>query len=108
VLLLSAACLERRPASWRRCCYSLEERERALSTNCLVIDPFLTENISQIQKDAYHPDVNVHEVRRNKNDREEGGDELVAIFLHDNYARSHKSSGAWMSDYRSPKKNLVT
>eukprot|EP00970_Alexandrium_tamarense_P008874 scaffold1727_cov198-Alexandrium_tamarense.AAC.16 len=23
--------------------------------------------------DAYHPDVNVHEVRRNKNDREEGG-----------------------------------
>jgi peptidyl-dipeptidase Dcp len=72
------------------------------------LTPFFRENISQIQKDAYHPDVNVHEVRRNKKDREEGGDELVAIFLHDNYARPHKSSGAWMSDYRSPKKNLVT
>eukprot|EP01082_Thalassiosira_pseudonana_P003053 g3715.t1 g3715 contig12:2639747-2640253(+) len=32
----------------------------------------------------------------------------MAIFLHDNYVRPHKSSGAWMSDYRSPKKNLVT
>jgi peptidyl-dipeptidase Dcp len=55
--------------------------------------------------EAYHPDVNVYEVRRNKI----GSDEydLVAIFLHDNYARAHKSSGAWMSEYRSQKKNLV-
>ncbi len=56
---------------------------------------------------AYHPDVNVYEVRRNKkanNGDEE--DELVALFLHDNFARPHKSSGAWMSEYRSQTKNL--
>ncbi|KAL9185260.1 hypothetical protein ACHAXT_003037 [Thalassiosira profunda] len=55
--------------------------------------------------EAYHPDVNVYEVRRNKAGSDE--DELVALFLHDNYARAHKSSGAWMSEYRSQKKNLV-
>jgi peptidyl-dipeptidase Dcp len=54
---------------------------------------------------AYHPDVNVYEVRRDKKDGE--GDELVAIFLHDNYARPYKSSGAWMSEYRTQKKNLT-
>ena len=47
--------------------------------------------------EAYHPDVNVYEVRRNK--AESDDDELVALFLHDNYARQHKSSGAWMSEY---------
>lgn len=54
---------------------------------------------------AYHKDVNVYEVRRTKKDSSE--DELVAIFLHDNYARPHKSSGAWMSEYRTQKKNLM-
>jgi peptidyl-dipeptidase Dcp len=54
---------------------------------------------------AYHKDVNVYEVRRAKKDSSE--DELVAIFLHDNYARANKSSGAWMSEYRTQKKNLV-
>lgn len=46
---------------------------------------------------AYHPDVNVYEVRRSKKDAmsDDEEDELVAIFLHDNYARPHKSSGAW-------------
>ncbi len=39
-------------------------------------------------------------------DGTEEEDELVALFLHDNYARPHKSSGAWMSEYRSQKKNL--
>lgn len=43
---------------------------------------------------AYHPDVDVYEVR------EAEGGKLVAIFLHDNFARPHKQSGAWMSDYR--------
>ena len=43
---------------------------------------------------AYHPDVKVYEVRR----REGGG--LVGIFLHDNFARPSKRSGAWMSSYR--------
>lgn len=41
---------------------------------------------------AYHPDVRVYEVRR--------GERTVALFLHDNFARSTKRSGAWMSAYR--------
>lgn len=41
---------------------------------------------------AYHPDVQVYEVHRE--------DELVAVFLHDNYARPNKRSGAWMSEFR--------
>jgi peptidyl-dipeptidase Dcp len=41
---------------------------------------------------AYHPDVRVYEVRR--------GDSTIAIFLHDNFARPSKRSGAWMSAYR--------
>jgi len=53
---------------------------------------------------AYHPDVNVYEVRR---DQENGEDALVAIFIHDNYARPYKSSGAWMSEYRTQTKNLL-
>eukprot|EP00804_Cyclotella_cryptica_P031396 CCRYP_012206-RA/>CCRYP_012206-RA protein AED:0.07 eAED:0.07 QI:0/0/0/1/1/1/2/0/712 len=53
---------------------------------------------------TYHPDVNVYEVRR---DKENGEDELVAIFIHDNYARPYKSSGAWMSEYRTQTKNLI-
>lgn len=56
---------------------------------------------------AYHKDVNVYEVRRAKKDSPDDEDELVAIFLHDNYARAHKSSGAWMSEYRTQKKNLI-
>ncbi|KAL9185279.1 hypothetical protein ACHAXT_003056 [Thalassiosira profunda] len=48
---------------------------------------------------GYHPDVNVYEVHNEK-------DELVAVFLHDNYARAHKSSGAWMSEFRTQTKNL--
>jgi peptidyl-dipeptidase Dcp len=42
---------------------------------------------------AYHPDVRVFEFR------EHG--ELRGIFLSDNFARSSKRSGAWMSTYRS-------
>lgn len=49
---------------------------------------------------GYHPDVNVYEVRKGDEDK------LVAIFLHDNYARPHKSSGAWMSELRTQTKNL--
>lgn len=45
---------------------------------------------------AYHPDVKVFEVYQD-------GDEekLVAMFLSDNFARQHKRSGAWMSEFRS-------
>lgn len=55
---------------------------------------------------AYHPDVDVYEVRRVKEDGS-GEDEIVAIFLHDNYSRPHKRSGAWSSYYRKQKKNLA-
>ena len=41
---------------------------------------------------AYHQDVRVYEVQRDGR--------TVAIFLHDNFARSTKRSGAWMSAYR--------
>ena len=50
---------------------------------------------------TYHESVKAYEVR---NERE--GDKLVAIFLHDNYARQFKSGGAWMSEFRSQTKNL--
>jgi peptidyl-dipeptidase Dcp len=42
---------------------------------------------------AYHPDVKTYEVTN-----AEGA--LVAIFLHDNFARSTKRGGAWMNSYR--------
>ena len=55
--------------------------------------------------ETYHPDVVTYEVRETLPD---GKDSLVAIFIHDNYARPHKSSGAWMSEYRSQTKNLAS
>ncbi|MBL8514809.1 MAG: M3 family metallopeptidase, partial [Betaproteobacteria bacterium] len=42
---------------------------------------------------AYHPDVQVYEVH--------AAGKLKAIFLHDNFARPTKRSGAWMSILRS-------
>jgi peptidyl-dipeptidase Dcp len=76
---------------------------------------------------AYHPDVMVYEVREpipvthGANGSLENGssyasgdhhanghtvsgsgsDRLVAIFLHDNFSRPNKRSGAWMSELRS-------
>lgn len=47
---------------------------------------------------AYHPDVKVYEVR-------DAGDALVGVFLHDNFARPTKRSGAWMSSYRKQSRN---
>lgn len=52
---------------------------------------------------AYHPDVDIYEVRETLAD---GTDKLVAVFIHDNYARQYKGSGAWMSEYRCQTKNL--
>jgi peptidyl-dipeptidase Dcp len=40
----------------------------------------------------YHPDVRAYEVQRDG--------KAIAVFLHDNFARSTKRSGAWMSAYR--------
>ncbi|MBC7956855.1 MAG: M3 family metallopeptidase [Cytophagales bacterium] len=48
---------------------------------------------------AYHPDVKVYEVRQSNDDN------LVGIFLHDNFARPTKRSGAWMSQYRNQSRN---
>ena len=49
---------------------------------------------------SYHPDVKTYEVR------EEATDKLMAIFIHDNFARKYKNSGAWMSEYRTQTRNL--
>jgi peptidyl-dipeptidase Dcp len=46
----------------------------------------------------YHPDVRAYEVRAHH-------DILVGVFLHDNFARPSKRSGAWMSLYRQQTKN---
>lgn len=43
---------------------------------------------------TYHPDVKVYEVRQGDSGA------LVGLFLHDNFARPTKRSGAWMSLYR--------
>jgi peptidyl-dipeptidase Dcp len=41
---------------------------------------------------VYHPDVQAYEVR--------SGDRHIGLFLADNFARTGKRSGAWMSSYR--------
>ncbi|MEP7058669.1 MAG: M3 family metallopeptidase, partial [Caldimonas sp.] len=54
--------------------------------------------VEQPQIETYHPDVKVYEVR--------GTDgALVGVFLHDNFARPTKRSGAWMSSYRVQSRN---
>jgi peptidyl-dipeptidase Dcp len=42
---------------------------------------------------AYHPDVQVYEVRGQDN-------RAIGVFLHDSFARPTKRGGAWMSSYR--------
>ncbi|MGL4573421.1 MAG: M3 family metallopeptidase [Burkholderiaceae bacterium] len=49
--------------------------------------------VKQPQIKAYHPDVDVYEVRETI----DGNDQLIGLFLHDNFARPSKRSGAWMS-----------
>lgn len=46
----------------------------------------------------YHEDVKVYEVKQ-------AGGSTVAVFLHDNYARPNKRSGAWMSSFRVQHRN---
>jgi peptidyl-dipeptidase Dcp len=49
--------------------------------------------VEQPEIKAYHPDVKVYEVR--------GADgAVIGVFLHDNFARATKRSGAWMSSFR--------
>ncbi len=47
---------------------------------------------------VYHPDVKVYEVQADDG-------RAIGVFLHDNFARPTKRSGAWMSTYRSQSKN---
>ncbi len=47
---------------------------------------------------TYHPDVKAYEVS-------DASGKLVAIFLHDNFARPTKRGGAWMSAYRLQSRN---
>ncbi len=47
---------------------------------------------------VYHPDVKAYEMR----DRD---GRVAGIFLHDNYARASKRSGAWMSSFRHQTRN---
>ena len=56
--------------------------------------------VEQPQIEAYHPDVKVYEVR-------DAGDTLIGVFLHDNFARATKRSGAWMSSYRLQSRNCA-
>lgn len=46
---------------------------------------------------SYHPDVKTYEVH-------DANNQLIGIFLHDNFARATKRGGAWMSVYRSQSK----
>jgi peptidyl-dipeptidase Dcp len=48
---------------------------------------------------VYHPDVRVYEVH--------GSSGPIGLFLHDNFARPSKRSGAWMSSYRLQSRNAV-
>lgn len=50
--------------------------------------------------ESYHPDVNTYEVRQKSDGK------LVAVFIHDNWARKDKASGAWMNELRSQHRNL--
>jgi peptidyl-dipeptidase Dcp len=50
---------------------------------------------------AYHADVRVYEVRG-------AADAVIGVFLHDNYARPSKRSGAWMSSFRQQSRNAGT
>lgn len=54
---------------------------------------------------SYHPDVQTYEVRQVDKSAPDQQGALVAIFLHDNYARQNKKSGAWMSEYRCQSRN---
>ena len=47
---------------------------------------------------AYHTDVKVYEVR-------DAADAVIGVFLHDNFARATKRSGAWMSSFRQQSRN---
>ena len=54
--------------------------------------------VEQPEVKAYHPDVKVYEVH-------DAGGSPIGVFLHDNFARASKRSGAWMSSFRNQSRN---
>jgi peptidyl-dipeptidase Dcp len=58
--------------------------------------------VEQPQIKAYHPDVKVYAVH---DTARADGESLIGVFLHDNFARATKRSGAWMSGLRSQSRN---
>jgi peptidyl-dipeptidase Dcp len=63
----------------------------------ILIDP------TSLSTCCYHSDVLIYEVRQYNSMTQES--ELIALFLHDNFSRPNKQSGAWMSEYRVQTKN---
>jgi peptidyl-dipeptidase Dcp len=70
---------------------SLPAMQAALFDTCNKLYGIRFERVHDVV--AHHPDAEVYEVRETV----DGNDKLVAVFLHDNYLRSYKQSGAWMS-----------
>ena len=58
--------------------------------------------VEQADVKAYHPAVKVYAVF---DAARSGADTPIGIFLHDNFARATKRSGAWMSSLRSQSRN---
>ena len=97
------------PWDWRYCAEKVRQAEYDLD-EAEVKPYFVLDNMVQAAFDTarrlfgltftersdvpvYHPDVRVWEVRDNAGDH-------VGMFLHDNFARPGKRSGAWSSRYR--------
>jgi peptidyl-dipeptidase Dcp len=97
------------PWDWRY--YAEKVRQAKYALNEASVKPyFVLDNIVQAAFDTagrlfglrfierrdcplYHPDVRAYEVR-------DAGGRPIGLFLHDNFARPGKHSGAWMSSYR--------
>lgn len=111
------------PWDWRYCAEQVRMTKYAFDENAL--KPYLSLPVMQralfatVEKlyglrfvrvldgpPLYHPDVELYEVREPTG--KDGEERLVALFLHDNYARPNKQSGAWMSEFRMQTRNWKT
>lgn len=96
--------------------YDLDENELKpyLSLDCMVGAIFDCANrlfglrfVPRDDIEPYHPDVKVYEVLETVSDANGvNSNRTVGIFFHDNFARPHKRSGAWMSELRSQSRNF--
>ena len=116
---LGEADVEVQPWDWRYCAekvrtvkYAFDENELKPYLSLPVMQKALFSTVEKLYglrfvrvDDApplYHPDVELYEVREPTGD---GDEKLLALFLHDNYARPNKQSGAWMSEFRIQTRN---